>query len=84
MLTSVHIVQVQSITASDSLVRWLIEENGLLPQRADVTAARPDGSWAAFANQDVKEGEVGQTTLACPVSVKHFPAVVSCLPIASL
>ena len=62
-MTSVHVVQVQSTSnASDSLVRWLIEEKGLPPQRADVTAARPDGSWAAFANQDVKEGEVGQET----------------------
>ena len=59
VIRSVHVVQVQSIVkASDSLVRWLIEEKGLPPQRADVTAARPDGSWAAFANQDVKEGEV--------------------------
>ena len=64
-------VQVQSITnASESVVRWLIEEKGLPPQRGDVTAVRPDGSWAAFANQDVKEGEVGQTLLGifnlCP------------------
>ena len=60
-MTSILVVQVQSITnASESLVRWLIEEKGLPPQRADVTAVRPDGSWAAFANQDVKEGEVGQ------------------------
>lgn len=64
MMTSIHVVQVQSIAnASESLVRWLIEEKGLPPQRADVTAVRPDGSWGAFANQDVKEGEVGQSLL---------------------
>ena len=72
-MTSVHVVQVQSITnASESLVRWLIEEKGLPPQRADVTAVRPDGSWAAFANQDVKEGEVGQTLLGIFLSKQVY------------
>ena len=73
--TSVHVVQVQSTTnASESLVRWLIEEKGLPPQRADVTAARPDGSWAAFANQDVKEGEVGLEIILAQFS--HFIPLV--------
>ena len=43
----------------ENLVRWLIEVKGLPPQKADVTGAMPDGSWSAFTNQDVNEGEVG-------------------------
>ena len=57
-------MQVQGSTASvESLVRWLIEVKGLPPQRADVTGARPDGSWTAFTNQDIKAGEVGPNPL---------------------
>ena len=56
----VSLMQVQADTTSvESLVRWLIEVKGLPPQRADVTGARPDGSWTAFTNQDIKAGEVG-------------------------
>ena len=52
-------MQVQANTTSvQSLVRWLIEVKGLPPQRADVTGAKPDGSWTAFTNQDIKAGEV--------------------------
>ncbi|CAL5229330.1 g12636 [Coccomyxa viridis] len=57
-LPKAGLTEVQANTTSvQSLVRWLIEVKGLPPQRADVTGARPDGSWTAFTNQDIKAGE---------------------------
>ena len=47
----------QSSSPADVLVRWLIEQRGLQPQRADVTCTG-DGACTLIANQDTQAGQV--------------------------
>ena len=47
----------QSSSPTDVLVRWLIEQRGLQPQRADVTCT-DDGACTLIANQDTQAGQV--------------------------
>ncbi|CAL8465053.1 g4588 [Coccomyxa elongata] len=44
-------------TEVDNLVRWLIEQKGLPPQRTDCVGINADGTWSFFTNTDVREGE---------------------------
>ena len=47
----------QSSSPTDVLVRWLIEQRGLAPQRADVSCT-DDGACTLIANQDTQAGQV--------------------------